>query len=65
VRNVAKGFQISKIAVPKMHEAKMNSLFLKTHRAPKIPTMRRLPRFSETKPMQAKLPGMRPYRGKI
>jgi hypothetical protein len=34
MRNVFKGYQVSKMAVPKLHEAKINQGFAKMHAPP-------------------------------
>ena len=40
MRNVFKGYQVSKLAVPKMHEAKINQGFAKMHTPPMSRTVR-------------------------
>lgn len=40
MRNVFKGFQVSKLAVPKLHEAKINQGFAKMHAPPMAKTVR-------------------------
>jgi hypothetical protein len=40
MRNVFKGFQVAKMAVPKLHEAKINQGFAKMHAPPMSRTVR-------------------------
>jgi hypothetical protein len=40
MRNVFKGYQVSKLAVPKQHEAKINQGFAKMHAPPMTRTVR-------------------------
>ena len=40
MRNVFKGFQVAKMAVPKQHEAKINQGFAKMHAPPMTRTVR-------------------------
>ena len=43
MRNVFKGFQVAKMAVPKLHEAKINQGFAKMH-APAMTRTVRIPK---------------------
>ena len=40
MRNVFKGYQVSKLAVPKQHEAKINQGFAKMHAPPMAKSVR-------------------------
>ena len=40
MRNVFKGYQVAKMAVPKLHEAKINQGFAKMHAPPMARTVR-------------------------
>lgn len=40
MRNVFKGFQVSKLAVPKVHEARINTSFQKMHAPPYARTVK-------------------------
>ena len=48
MRNVFKGYQVSKLAVPKLHEAKINQGFAKMH-APPMAKSVRIPKSSVAK----------------
>lgn len=63
MRSVVKGFQVSHLAVPKVHEAKINSGFAAMH-APSLkrPTLRLNNRVSVSKP--ASRPGKNPGIGR-
>lgn len=48
MRNVFKGFQVAKLAVPKLHEAKINQGFAKMH-APAMTRTVRIPKETTAK----------------